>query len=118
MSRPPRRRHSTPYLPRPHRRLVPRRRTTASPGRDRAHPAGRGARGRARDRARGSPPLPGTGVAPIRAVIGVVRALGAEPPAVVHVPMPSGDDDETGWARRLRDAALTILRDRESVAPR
>jgi sugar phosphate isomerase/epimerase len=61
---------------------------------------------------------PGAGVAPIRALVGIVRALGAEPPVVLHVPMPSGDDDEAGWARRLREAALTVLRDRETVASR
>jgi sugar phosphate isomerase/epimerase len=59
---------------------------------------------------------PGTGVAPVRALVGVVRALGADPPAVVHVPMPAGEGDAAGWARRLREAALDILRGPE-LAP-
>src|SRR5262249_50805824 len=61
---------------------------------------------------------PGAGVAPIRAVIGLVRALGAEPPAVVHVPLPSGDDDEAGWARPPPRAARTIPQDGGAGGPR
>jgi 2-keto-myo-inositol isomerase len=59
---------------------------------------------------------PGTGVAPVRALIATVRALGADPPAIVHVPMPAGEADSTGWARRQREAALDILRGPE-LAP-
>ena len=52
---------------------------------------------------------PGAGVAPIRALAGIVRALGAQAPAVVHVPMPGGEGDAAGWARRLREATLRLL---------
>lgn len=61
---------------------------------------------------------PGAGVAPIRALVGIVRALGADPPAIVHVPMAAGEGDATGWARRLREATLDILRGPEPVSPR
>jgi sugar phosphate isomerase/epimerase len=54
---------------------------------------------------------PGVGVAPIRALVGIVQALGAEAPAVVHVPMPGDEGDAAGWARRLREAALRLLRE-------
>jgi len=58
--------------------------------------------------------VPGTGVAPVRAVLGVVKALGAAPPVVVHVPLPRGESDAAGWARRLRQATAGLLRDADS----
>jgi 2-keto-myo-inositol isomerase len=58
--------------------------------------------------------VPGTGVAPVRAVLGVVKALGAAPPVVVHVPLPRGETDAVGWARRLREATAGLLRDADS----
>jgi len=62
--------------------------------------------------------LPGDGVAPIRALVGVVRALGGDPPAIVHVPIPAGEGDATGWARRLREVTLDIIRDPEPAPSR
>jgi len=59
--------------------------------------------------------VPGTGVAPVRAVLGVVKALGAAPPVAVHVPLPRGESDAAGWARRLREATIGLLRDAESA---
>jgi sugar phosphate isomerase/epimerase len=61
---------------------------------------------------------PGAGVAPIRAIAGILRVLGADPPAVVDAPMPAGDGDAPGWARRLRESALAVLRDPELSAAR
>jgi 2-keto-myo-inositol isomerase len=61
---------------------------------------------------------PGAGVVPIRAIVGIVKALGAEPPAVVHAPMPSGEGDAAGWARKLREAALGIVRDAAATPSR
>jgi len=58
--------------------------------------------------------VPGTGVAPVRAVLGVVKALGAAPPVVVHVPLPRGESDAAGWAHRLREATAGLLRDADS----
>src|SRR5580765_122223 len=58
--------------------------------------------------------VPGTGVVPVRAVLGAVKALGAAPPVVVHVPLPRGESDAVGWARRLRDATVGLLRDADS----
>ena len=55
--------------------------------------------------------VPGTGVAPVAAIVGVVKQLGATPPAVVHVPLPRGETDAAGWARRLREATLGLLRE-------
>jgi sugar phosphate isomerase/epimerase len=54
---------------------------------------------------------PGSGVAPVGAIAGVVKQLGAMPPAVVHVPLPRGENDAAGWARRLREATLDLLRE-------
>lgn len=54
---------------------------------------------------------PGTGVAPLRAILGVVKGLGATPPVAVHVPLPRGESDVAGWARRLREATVALLRD-------
>lgn len=62
--------------------------------------------------------VPGTGVAPIRALVGILEALGADVPAIVHVPMPGGEGDPTGWARRLREAALGVLHDPDLAASR
>lgn len=62
--------------------------------------------------------VPGTGVAPIRALVGILKALGADVPAIVHVPMPGGEGDPTGWARRLREAALGVLHDPDLAASR
>jgi sugar phosphate isomerase/epimerase len=61
---------------------------------------------------------PGAGVAPIRAIADIVRVLGAAPAAVVDAPMPAGAGDPAGWARRLRDSAIGILRDAEPTAAR
>jgi 4-hydroxyphenylpyruvate dioxygenase len=61
---------------------------------------------------------PGRGVAPIRAIVGILKVLGATAPAVVHAPMPAGDGDAPGWARRLRESALSLLRDPELSAAR
>jgi hypothetical protein len=61
---------------------------------------------------------PGTGVVPIRALLGILDALGAKPPAIVHAPMPGGEGDATGWARRLREAALGVLGDPGLAASR
>jgi len=58
---------------------------------------------------------PGAGVGPGRALIGIVKALGASPPLVVHAPLPAGEGDATGWARRLRVAALDLLREAEGA---
>ena len=60
---------------------------------------------------------PGEGVAPIAAIAATARALGADVPAVLHVPMPPGSDDAVGWGRRLRERALAVLRAPERVAP-
>ena len=57
-------------------------------------------------------------MAPIRALVGVVRALGGDPPAIVHVPIPAGEGDATGWARRLREVTLDIIRDPEPAPSR
>lgn len=54
--------------------------------------------------------LPGDGVAPIRAVLGIVRTLGAEVPLVVDVPVAEGTGDAAGWMRRLRERALSLTR--------
>jgi 2-keto-myo-inositol isomerase len=59
--------------------------------------------------------VPGTGVAPVREVLGAVKAIGAAPPAAVHVPLPGGEGDAAGWARRLREAAIGLLRDAEAA---
>jgi len=53
-------------------------------------------------------------VAPVREVLGVMKSLGVDPPAAVHVPLPGGEGDATGWARRLREAAIGLLRDAEA----
>lgn len=55
--------------------------------------------------------IPGTGVAPLRAIVGAVKAIGADPPVAVHAPLPRGENDASGWARRLREAAIGVLRD-------
>ena len=57
---------------------------------------------------------PGRGIAPLRALLGAVRQLGVEPPVVVHAPLPREDGDAAGWARRLREATVGLLRDPES----
>ncbi len=56
---------------------------------------------------------PGAGVAPLRALLGVLQILGADPPAIVHAPLPRGESDVKGWANRLREATLRLLRDPE-----
>jgi sugar phosphate isomerase/epimerase len=61
--------------------------------------------------------VPGQGVAPIRPILGILKVLGAATPAIVHAPMPDGDGDASGWARRLRESALALLRDPELSAP-
>jgi 2-keto-myo-inositol isomerase len=61
---------------------------------------------------------PGSGVAPVAAIVAVVKQLGAAPPAVVHVPLPRGESDATGWARRLREATVGLLREPVPSAPR
>jgi len=53
---------------------------------------------------------PGEGTAPLRAIIGIVRGLGADPPVVVHAPIAAEQGDPTGWAVRLRERALAVLR--------
>jgi len=58
--------------------------------------------------------VPGTGVAPLRAVLGVMKTLGTTPPVIVHVPLPRGESDAVGWARRLREATASLLRDADS----
>jgi hypothetical protein len=32
----------------------------------------------------------------------------------VHVPLPRGESDAAGWARRLREATAGLLRDADS----
>jgi 2-keto-myo-inositol isomerase len=59
---------------------------------------------------------PGAGVAPLRALVAIVRTLGAEPPVVVHAPMPAGQGDAAGWAQRLRQATLDVLRGPDSAS--
>ena len=59
--------------------------------------------------------VPGTGVAPVRAVLAAVKGLGAAPPVAVHVPLPRGEGDAAGWARRLREATIGLLRDAEAA---
>jgi 2-keto-myo-inositol isomerase len=54
---------------------------------------------------------PGSGVVPVGAIVGIVKQLGAAPPAVVHVPLPRGERDAAGWARRLREAMVGVLRE-------
>lgn len=53
---------------------------------------------------------PGEGVAPLAALVGVTRALAPAAPLVVDAPLPAGSDDAAGWARRLRERALGVLR--------
>ena len=60
---------------------------------------------------------PGEGVAPIGAIVGTARRLGADVPAVLAVPMPSGSDDAVGWARRLREQARAVIDAPERVTP-
>jgi 2-keto-myo-inositol isomerase len=52
---------------------------------------------------------PGQGVAPVRELTGIARALGADPLVVVHAPMPREFGEPGGWIRRLRAAALEVL---------
>ena len=60
---------------------------------------------------------PGEGVAPIAAIVATARVLGADVPAAVHVALPPGSDDATGWARRLRERALAVIDASKRVAP-
>ncbi len=53
---------------------------------------------------------PGDGVAPLRAIVGSVRALAADAPLVVEAPMPRGAGDAGSWLRRLRERALAVAR--------
>jgi 2-keto-myo-inositol isomerase len=54
---------------------------------------------------------PGNGVVPLREIIGVLRLMGADPPAVVEARIPESHSDVAGWARRLRESALAVVRD-------
>jgi 2-keto-myo-inositol isomerase len=53
---------------------------------------------------------PGKGAAPLRELVGIARALGADPAVVVDAPMPREAGDPDGWIRRLRAAALDVVR--------
>jgi sugar phosphate isomerase/epimerase len=55
--------------------------------------------------------LPGTGIVPIRDIVGVLRVLDADPPAIVEARIQDHRADAAGWARRLRESALDVLRD-------
>lgn len=52
---------------------------------------------------------PGDGVAPLAAVAATARALRADVPFVLDVPLPPGSADAAGWARRLRERTLGLL---------
>lgn len=54
---------------------------------------------------------PGKGRVPLRELVGIVTTLGADPPVVVHAPLPRGESDAAGWAHRLREAALGFVRE-------
>ncbi len=62
--------------------------------------------------------LPGRGIVPIRDIIGILRALDADPPAVVDARIPEPRADAAGWARRLRETALEVVRDSRLVPSR
>jgi 2-keto-myo-inositol isomerase len=55
--------------------------------------------------------LPGTGIVPIRDIVGVLQVLDADPPVVVEARIPEPRADAAGWARRLRESALGVVRD-------
>jgi 2-keto-myo-inositol isomerase len=60
---------------------------------------------------------PGQGVSPVRELTSIARALGADPPVVVHAPMPREAGDPGGWIKRLRAAALDVVRTASLASP-
>jgi 2-keto-myo-inositol isomerase len=60
---------------------------------------------------------PGQGVVPLRELVGIARALAADPAVVVDAPMPREAADPEGWIRRLRVAALDIVRSPSLASP-
>jgi 2-keto-myo-inositol isomerase len=62
--------------------------------------------------------VPGQGVAALRELVAILRALGADPPVVVHASMPQDAGDARGWLGRLRTAALEVVRSPSLASPR
>lgn len=60
---------------------------------------------------------PGEGVAPLCALIGIVRALRADVPVMVQAQQPAERTDPASWAGRLRERALALVHAAE-LAPR
>jgi sugar phosphate isomerase/epimerase len=61
---------------------------------------------------------PGQGVAPVGAIVSIVKTLGADPPVVVEAPVPRGAGELKDWARRLREGVAALLATPEPLASR